>query len=101
VVKKYKKLQNLICLYSLLNNEFHVFWRENSKREKKVMNNSLNIDEELYRHAKFLQTLTLNEHEVKLIRLFLKSNQDLTVRTNNSLEVEDHALTNTKIAVEY
>ena len=65
------------------------------------MNNSLNIDEELYRHAKFLQTLTLNEHEVKLIRLFLKSNQDLTVRTNNSLEVEDHALTNTKIAVEY
>jgi hypothetical protein len=66
-----------------------------------MMNKSLNIDEELYRHAKFLQTLTLNEHETKLIRLFLKLNQDLTDRINNCLEVEDHTLNNRKIAVEY
>ena len=65
------------------------------------MNKSLNIDEEIYRHAKFLQTLTLNEHETKLIRLFLKLNQDLTVRTNNNLGVEDHILNNRKVAVEY
>jgi hypothetical protein len=65
------------------------------------MNNRLNIDEELYRHAKFLQTLTLNEHETKLIRLFLKLNQDLTVRANDSLGVEDHILNNRKVAVEY
>lgn len=65
------------------------------------MNKRLNIDEELYRHANFLQTLTLNEYEAKLIRLFLKSNQDLTVRTNNSLAVEDHTLNNRKVAVEY
>jgi hypothetical protein len=66
-----------------------------------VINKRLNIDEQLYRHAKFLQTLTLNDHETKLIRLFLKTNQDLTVRTNNSLEVEDHTLNTRKIAVEY
>ncbi len=65
------------------------------------MNNRLNIDEQLYRHAKFLQTLTFNEHETKLIRLFLKSNQDVTVRANSSLGVEDHTLNTRKIAVEY
>ena len=65
------------------------------------MDNRLNIDEELYRHAKFLQTLTLNDHETKLIRLFLKSNQDLKVRANSSLGVEDHTLNNRKVAVEY
>ncbi len=65
------------------------------------MNKRLNIDEKLYRHAKFLQTLTFKEHEAKLIRLFLKTNQDFTVRDKSSLKVEDHSLNNQKVAVEY
>ena len=65
------------------------------------MTTRLNIDEELYRHAKFLQSLTLNEHEVKVIRLFLKSNQDFTLRDINNLKVEDHTLNSRKVAVEY
>jgi len=65
------------------------------------MSNQLNIDEELYRHAKFLQSLTLNEYETKLIRLFLKSNQNSTVKNTSRYIVEDHTLKARKIAVEY
>jgi len=65
------------------------------------MSNQLNIDEELYRHAKFLQSLTLNEYETKLIRLFLKSNQNCTVKNISPHIVEDHTLKTRKIAVEY
>ena len=65
------------------------------------MSNQLNIEERLYRHAKFLQSLTLNEYETKLIRLFLKSNQNCTVKDTSRYIVEDHTLKTRKIAVEY
>lgn len=65
------------------------------------MSNQLNFDERLYRHAKFLQSLTLNEYETKLIRLFLKSNQNCAVKNISRYIVEDHTLKTRKIAVEY
>ena len=65
------------------------------------MNNQLNIDEKSYRHAKFLQSLTLNEHEAKIIRLFLKSKQSLALKNSNNFKIEDHTLNSRKVAVEY
>ena len=65
------------------------------------MNNQLNIEERLYRHAKFLQSLTLNEYETKLIRLFLKSNQSFSLKEITNYPAEDHPLKNRKVAVEY
>lgn len=65
------------------------------------MDNNLNIDEKLYRHAKFLQSLTLNEYDTNLIRLFLKSNQNCALKNPNSYIVEDHNLKSRKVAVEY
>ena len=65
------------------------------------MSNQLNIEGRLYRHAKFLQSLTLNEYETKLIRLFQKSNQNFTLKENTNYSVEDHSLKNRKVAVEY
>ena len=65
------------------------------------MNMRTNINEEVYRHAKFLQTLTYSELEAKLLRLFLKVNQNSITRNKINPKFEDHSLNNQKIAVEY
>jgi hypothetical protein len=65
------------------------------------MKNHLNIDNKMYRHANFLKTLSLNEYEVKIIPLFLKSNQYFTSKDNKNIKLEEHSLSNQKVAVEY
>jgi hypothetical protein len=65
------------------------------------MNKSLNIDEKKYRHAKFLQTLTLNELETKIVPLFLRLNQNLSSSDDKVLTIEGNPFKNRKVAVEF
>lgn len=61
----------------------------------------LNINEKKYRHAKFLQTLTLNELEAKIIPLFARLNHNLFSSDCKVLTFEDHSFKNRKVAVEF
>jgi len=66
-----------------------------------LMNIVPNINEKLYRHAKFLRNLDLNEQDTKLLRLFLKINQIFPIDDNRNLRIEDNTQINRKIAVEF
>jgi hypothetical protein len=59
------------------------------------------INERLYRHANFLQKLVLNEHETKLLRLFLKVTPIYPIDDKESILIEDHTRNNRKVAVEF
>ena len=61
----------------------------------------LNIDEKKYRHAKFLQTLTLNELEAKIIPLFVRLNYNLSSSDCKVLTFEENPFKNRKVAVEF
>ena len=65
------------------------------------MNKSFNIDEKKYRHAKFLQTLTFNEFEAKIIPLFVRLNQNLSSSDYKVLTFEENPFKNRKVAVEF
>lgn len=65
------------------------------------MYKSLNIDEKKYRHSNFLQTLTLNELEAKIIPLFVRLNHNLSISDYKVLAFEEKPFKNRKVAVEF
>jgi len=66
-----------------------------------MMNERIDINEDLYRHAKFLQNLKLNKEDIKVLRLFIKLKRNFTDRNKTECNIKDQNLINQEIAVEY
>jgi hypothetical protein len=59
------------------------------------------LNEGSYRHTEFLKSLTLNNYEMQLLRLFLKIDHNQSETQIPDMRFEEKALKNKKVAVEF